>query len=309
MKKKLIIIYFFIFFVGFAANVLAQIQNKIILKVENKIITNYEIKNKILSTLMLAGDEINQDNINKLKEQALESLIQLKLKRIELNKYKLKIDDAQINSYLNSISSNDILSFKNKFKEKNLDFELFLQEIETQFMWQKHIYKIYSKKIEIDENTIDRDLENFIKNKNNIKEFNISEIEILLNNDESDNNKILNLEKLIKEQGFESIAIKYSIAPTASKKGTLGWISGNSLSGQIYNEIKQLKVGEITKPIKRQNSVLFLKINSIRNSKTENIDLVRLKKDLIDQKKNELFNLYSRSHLSKLKNTSLIEYK
>ena len=34
-----------------------------------------------------------------------------------------------------------------------------------------------------------------------------------------------------------------------------------------------------------------------------------LKKDLIDQKKNELFNLYSRSHLSKLKNTSLIEYK
>ena len=65
MKKKLIIIYFFIFFVGFPTNVLAQIQNKIILKVENKIITNYEIKNKILSTLMLAGDEINQDNINK----------------------------------------------------------------------------------------------------------------------------------------------------------------------------------------------------------------------------------------------------
>ena len=28
-----------------------------------------------------------------------------------------------------------------------------------------------------------------------------------------------------------------------------------------------------------------------------------------EQKKNELFNLYSRSHLSKLKNNSLIEYK
>ena len=36
---------------------------------------------------------------------------------------------------------------------------------------------------------------------------------------------------------------------------------------------------------------------------------MKLRKDLIVQKKNELFNLYSRSHLSKLKNTSLIEYR
>ena len=85
------------------------ITNKIILKVENEIITNYEVKNKILTSLVLAGDEITQENINKLKKQALDSLIQNKLKIIELKKYKIKKNNSQINSYLNSISANDII--------------------------------------------------------------------------------------------------------------------------------------------------------------------------------------------------------
>ena len=39
------------------------------------------------------------------------------------------------------------------------------------------------------------------------------------------------------------------------------------------------------------------------------ISKTQIKKDLINKKKSELFNLYSKSHLSKLKNTSLIEYR
>ena len=82
-----------------------------------------------------------------------------------------------------------------------------------------------------------------------------------------------------------------------------------SMSKPIYDIMKNLKVGEVSKPIKRQNSVLFLQLREKKISKPDNLDIEKLKKDLINQKKNELFNLYSRSHLSKLKNSSLIEYK
>ena len=59
MKKRyfLLLISALIFFVN--VNVIAKIVNKIVVKVENKIITNYEIKNKILTTLILANEEIN----------------------------------------------------------------------------------------------------------------------------------------------------------------------------------------------------------------------------------------------------------
>ena len=70
--KILIIVSIYLNFLFIPSN---AITNKIILKVENEIITNYEVKNKILTSLVLAGDEITQENIDKLKKQALESII------------------------------------------------------------------------------------------------------------------------------------------------------------------------------------------------------------------------------------------
>ena len=84
--KKLFINYFFIIF---SNNLFAKVENRIVLKIENEIITTFEIKNKILSTLVLANQEVNQSNINKLKK-AVDYLINQKLKKIELKKYNFK---------------------------------------------------------------------------------------------------------------------------------------------------------------------------------------------------------------------------
>ena len=70
-----------------------------------------------------------------------------------------------------------------------------------------------------------------------------------------------------------------------------------------------MNIGEVSKPIITSNTTLFLKINNKRELKTKLINEDDLKKRIINKRKNELFNLYSNSHLSKLKNTSLIEYK
>ena len=70
-----------------------------------------------------------------------------------------------------------------------------------------------------------------------------------------------------------------------------------------------MKKESISEPIFFQNSVLFLKLLDKKVLDPKNIDTANLRLNLINQKKNELFNLYSRSHLSKLQNTSFIEYK
>ena len=288
--------------------VFASIENKIILKIENEIITNFEVKNKILSTLILSNQEINQKNINDFKKQALEFLIQHKLKKIELSKFSLKNDSAKIQNYLNSISGNNVKKLKDTFKKNNIDFELFVDEVETQFKWQQLIYKIYVNKIQIDEKSISNELEEIIKKESEIKEFKISEIEILLSGDGNDKNKILNIEKQIKKIGFENTATKFSSSSSAANKGDLGWIKAKSLSKQIYNILKDMKINEVSKPIKSSQSVLFLKLNEKKISKSNTINSVELKKNLINRKKNDMFALYSKSHLSKLRNTSLIEY-
>ena len=300
------IIFFYFVFLLTQAN---AITNKILLKVENEIITNYEVKNKILTSLVLAGNEISQENINKLKKQALESLIENKLKIIELEKFKIKKNSNQINSYLNSISGNDILALENKFKINNLDYNLFLEEIEIQTKWQNFIYLFYKGKIEIDENSINNDIEKIVKDKKNFQEYKISEIEINIEENSNIDQIVLDLKNKIKDEGFETAALNYSISSSSNNKGSLGWISSKSLSQEIFEILKKLNTGQISHPIKRQNSILFLKLDDVRTSKVENINIEDLKKKMIDRKKNEMFNLYSKSHLSKLRNSVLIEYK
>ena len=60
---------------------------------------------------------------------------------------------------------------------------------------------------------------------------------------------------------------------------------------------------------RQTSTILFLKINDKRVSETNKLSVSLLKKNLLNQKKNELFNLYSQSHISKLKNSILIEYR
>ena len=91
MKTRSYIIFLIICFLSLGNNSFAKIETKIILKIGDEIITNYEVKNKILRTLFLSNQDISQSNINTLKKRSLESLIQMKLKTIELSKYKIKM--------------------------------------------------------------------------------------------------------------------------------------------------------------------------------------------------------------------------
>ena len=308
MKNKISIIFFFlIFFLNGILN--AKIENKIIVKVGNEVITSFEIKNKILRTLILNNSNINQENIDKLKEQVLDNLINIKLKENELKKTNVEIDTNRINEYLSKISSNDIAKLKNLFIQNNVSFELFIDELKTEFRWQKFIYQKYSKKIEVNENSLNDEIETLLKDQLEVKEVNLSEIQ-LLNNQNINNKKFMqNIFDEIKNNGFENTALKFSVSSSSSEKGNLGWINIKTLSKSIYDLVSDMRPGDISKPIIQSNNILLIKLNKERKVSRTDLDKDEMKKRLIKQKENELFNLYSISHLSIIKNKYFVEYK
>tara|TARA_B100001057_G_scaffold491405_1_gene581552 strand:+ start:514 stop:1437 length:924 start_codon:yes stop_codon:yes gene_type:complete len=305
---KKFLIFLFVFFTGFNFLSFAKDENKIVVKIENELITSYDVKNKILTSLVLSNSEITQENINKLKRKSLEGLISNRLKRIELSKYSLKKNNVKINSYLNSISSNDINGLKSKFEINNINFEIFLEEVDTEFRWRNLIYNNYSKKINIDPKVIQKEVKKMIKNEKKTIKFNLSEIEIFIENNQLDNEKIILLQKHIKDFGFEDAVSKFSISNTSNNNGNLGWINSNSIANDILKYLNEIEIGEVTKPFKKQGKIIFLKINDKKVSNPSEINIEKMTTELVEKKKNELFDLYSNSLLSKLKNTKFIEY-
>ena len=286
-----------------------MIKSNIVVFVGNEIITNFEIKNKILTSLMLAKVDLNQKNIDSYKKQALNSLIDLKLKKKELSKYNFRAEDSEVNKYINSISSNNVIEFKNNFSNNDLSFSLFVEEVKIELKWRKLIYEIFKERVRSTEKSVEKELNEIIKKQSQIVEYKVSEIEIELQKDGNEIDQIKKIKKFIDQIGFENTALKYSSSSSAEQKGDLGWVKENALSKPVHEIIKDLEIGAVSKPIKKLNKITFLKLVDKKKVSIDSKNKEKIKNDLIAAKENDLFILYSSSYLSRLKNNTLIEYK
>ncbi len=300
-------IFFIIFLFNFSE--LLSFENKIIVKVNNKIITSYELKNKILSTLFLSSEPVTQKNINKAKAIVIRSLIDLKLKESEVEKNKIKVSENELIYNLNSIAKGNLKEFKSKLKSNNIDFEVYKNDLKVELGWRKLIFFLYNKKIELNESEIDLELQKILKESKDNLEYKLSELQISFKN-QDEKNKIINMiNQEIVEKGFSNAVLKYSESLSKNNQGDLGWVNAKSLSKTIYNAIKNLDTNKISDPIITGNTLLYIQVKEKREVKLNNENYDDLKKRIIESKKNQLFSLYSNSHLSKIKNQSKIEYK
>ena len=260
-------------------------KNKIIVKVDNNIITAYELKNKLKTSLILSNQEINQINIDKNKRRALTYLINLKLKKNELTKYKINLESIDIKNQLVSIASNDIEGFKNNFKKLDISYDLFVDELKIETGWKQLMFKIYNKKVRVNQEEIDKQVLTFLKKSSEIEELRISEIEIALDQNSNIDEEIKLIREEIDENGFEKTALKYSTSTSSVNNGDIGWVNVDNLNSKMSKVLKTMKIGEVSLPIRDLNTLLFLKLSDKRTSKVENINADEFKKRLIDRKK------------------------
>ena len=307
--SKITFILFFFNFLNISYS-FSSMKNNIIVKVGNEIITLIELENKINTSLTLTNQEINQKNINKIKNLSLKKLIDIKVKQSEIKKYNIKIDEQAIKSHMQRISKQLNLETRNleEFFELNMiSYDQYKEEIEIEFLWQRLIAEIYSSKINITEDQIEKEVNEFSSNNEKIIEFKLAELEVSYDNDSK--NEIINeIKNSIKEIGFSKSVLKYSISTSSLNDGVIGWVNSKSISSKLISEIENLKIGDVSKEILGSETLVFYKmldkrINEISNQANSD----QLRKNIIVQKKNELLNLYSNSHLSKKKNSILIK--
>ena len=316
MKKEkfLFKILFLLFLFNFSL-LNASVENKIIANVDDQIISSFELKNRIKAVLFLGKEELSQDNINKIKNEAMRYLINSKLKKIEINKFKISIEETKnVKDYLARIAqqfNTDIYGLRSKFNNADIDFELFLNDTKIEFAWRKLIFQIYNKKLgsTIDRNEIEKELNTIIKEQKNVLEYNLAEIEVLLDQKDNKEKIIKEIKDQINKIGFENTAIKYSNSSSAFEGGNLGWISSKSLSVKIKNIVENLNLGEVSDPVLQPNSLVFLKLLDKKKTSYENLNIEKIRQDIISARQNELLGLFATSHLSKIKNNALIQIK
>ena len=138
----IIIINFFIF-----SNSYSQIENKIIVKVGDSLVTSIDLQNDILTTLVINKQEINQTNIDKVKDFSLKNLISKAIKRSEIKKYATKdFNSKDLKDYIKNISKNlntNQAGLKEIFKQNSIDYQTFEESYKIELLWNTLIFSIY----------------------------------------------------------------------------------------------------------------------------------------------------------------------
>ena len=203
----------------------------------------------------------------------------------------------------------NVEGYKKMFKDKNLDFDLYLDEITTELAWQNLIFQLYKNKVNLDEKEIDKELKEMMKKQKNMTEFNLAEIAIELEDFAKKEKIIKEVEDHLNAFGFERTAKKLSMSSTSINGGNLGWISSRSLSKKINDVVKKMDIGQISEPILQSDNLLYLKLIDKKITKSENVDIEKLRAQIVNIKKNDILDLYSNNHLSKIKNRAFIQFK
>jgi peptidyl-prolyl cis-trans isomerase SurA len=281
-------------------------ENKILLKINNEIITSLDILNE-LDYLKTINKEFNKIEKEKAFEISKNSLIREKIKKVELIKIikEIKIDDKILDNlilnYFKEFNIKSIPEFEKFFSNKGLDPNLIRKKLSLEILWNQLIFSKYSQNVKIDKQIIKNNLSN---NKKQI-EFLISEILFNIDENEDLNKKFLLIDNSIKEINFVQTALAYSISDSANKGGKLGWISESILSEQIYNKLKNIKIGEHTKPILVPGGFLILKVLDVREVIKEfNIDEEVDK--IVREKTNQQLNQFSNIYFNKVKKDIVI---
>ena len=169
------------------------------------------------------------------------------------------------------------------------------------------IAKKFNNQININEDELKKKILDQKLNIENTVEYDLSEIVFQANNQNELDSILKEIEISIKTIGFNSTASKFSISSSSKFGGKIGKIKENQLSQIIRDELKNLTIGQITKPIKVSNGFLILSINQKKLIESE-INEKELLKEMINFERNNQFERFSQIYYNKIKvNTQINE--
>lgn len=297
LSKILIISFFLIVSKSIA------LENKIILKIDNDIITTLDVFDE-KNSLQFFNKNFDQINSEEKYEISLQSIVKTRIKKNEIIKRigEIKLEDT---SYLDIVIKNryenlgfkDLENFKKELNNKKISYENFEQKLKIDILWNQLIYTLYYNKVSINENELKKQIEN---QKEFVTSFKLSEIVFQVDKVNNLNNRYNLIKKDINELGFESAALKYSISNTATTGGDIGWVNENQINKEILEVLNKTTEGSITQPIRIPSGFLILKKNELKKEKKK-LNIQEELKKLVNYQTEMQLNNYSNIYFNKIK--------
>jgi len=289
----------------------AVIKDSLFATVGNKAITQSDIINEIKIVLILSEKKFSEENRSMLEQAGIQQLITRNVKKIEIEKYEsLDFNKEELNSRIKEFANSlnvSLEDLKNIFSQNKVNFEILVDNIKTDLLWNSLIFQLYKNRLSINVDEIEEQLKQINTEKKSF-EYLLAEIIVKPIPKRELELGIKKIKNKIETEGFENTARSISIASTASNGGKLtNWLSDKSISQELNALLSNTKIGNVAEPIFIPQGIVFFKVLD-KKSEKEIVNLEEEKDKLVNFEKQKILNMHAVTHYDKLRRSVAINY-
>ncbi len=238
--------------------------------VNDAVISKYDLDQRVRLVVATSGIQPTRENVERIREQVLRSLVDEKLQMQEAERLELEVDDEDVDESITGIaqragmSSEEIVEY---LGESGVNEAALRTQITADVAWNRVISARFAPLVQIGEDEIDETLAR-INNDATQLQYQLGEIYLGFDNPSQEREMAQGAQRLVEQlragAPFASVAQQFSQAASAASGGDIGWVSESQLAPQISEAVARMEVGGISNPIRSLNGFYIMQLRSQR---------------------------------------------
>jgi peptidyl-prolyl cis-trans isomerase SurA len=257
-------------------NVYAETVDRIVAVVEDDVIMESELQREeaaIAARMTESKAQLPPESV--LRRQVLEKMIIDKLQRQLAERAGVTVSDEMLNSSAADIAQRNNMSleqFRSELEASGLSYKDFLDNMRNEIIINQLRAKEIAGRIKVSDSEVEHYMETQEKAGDENNQYHLGHILIAVKEGASASEiqkaqlKADNLVKKLRAgQDFAQVAISDSDDANALKGGDLGWRTIDSIPSQLVEGIKQMRLNEISDPIRSPSGFHIIKLLGLKS--------------------------------------------
>ena len=264
-----------------------RLSDGIIATVNDRIITGYDLRQRMLVLMAMTQVQPTEENIGAIQQQALNDLIEQHLQAAEIAKFEqLKISDAEVDQEIAGMAREAGTTPENYMaflEQGGIRPQAFREQLRTEIGWRDLVGGRFRDRAKVTRTQVEQAMRQLTESATK-PQYLVGEIYIEANRvggmQEAMNGARQLVQQMVQGAPFMAVARQFSAAPSAARGGDAGWVVQGTVQPALEQAMAALDVGQLSNPIPVDGGVYILYMRDKRSGASTS--LVQMKQVMIE---------------------------
>lgn len=264
-----------------------RLADGIIATVNDRIITGYDLRQRMLVIMAMAQVQPTEENIAGIQQQALNDLIEKHLQDAEIAKFEtLRISDQEVDEEIAGMAreaGTTTANYMAFLEQGGIRPQPFREQIRTEIGWRELVGGRFRDRAKVSRTQVEQAMRQLTESATK-PQYLVGEIYLEASRvggmQEAMNGARQLVQQMVQGAPFMAVARQFSAAPSAARGGDAGWVVQGTVQPALEQAMEALAVGQLSNPIPVEGGVYILYMRDKRSGAATS--LVQMKQVMIE---------------------------